>query len=187
MKLYNPLPESTYGFRKCCEVVKAVVPIEDVARRYTELRPLGGKAWFDGRCPLPDHDDRNPSFYIYPPGRFHCYGCGRRGDVIDLEFHCGGYNELWAAMVALKEEFGVALPESPRSWFAKQERQRPLRDAIDEAKVYATRRRLYRRFFEPIILASEDAEDRSHDAQLFWECTARLAEHLIANMMGRQR
>jgi len=187
MGLYEPPPENTYGFRKCCKTVKAVVPIEDVARRYTELRPLGGKAWFDGRCPLPDHDDHNPSFYIYPPRRWRCYGCDRGGDVIDLEFYCGGHAELWEAMITLKEQFNVVLPEPPQSRRRKQARQRPIRDAIDEAMIYAARRRLYRRYFEPIILATEDVEDRKHDAQLFWEATAAPAEHLVANLMGRQQ
>jgi DNA primase len=187
MGLYNPPPESTYGFRKCCEAVRAAVPIEEIAERYTELRPLGGRAWFDGLCPLPDHGDHDPSFYIYPPGRWWCYGCDRGGDVIDLEFYCGGYGEKWEAMIALAVGYGVELPERPQSWRRKQERQRPVRNAIEEEKVYAARRRLYRRFFEPLVLATQDPEDRAHDAQLFWECTARLAEHLVANMMERQR
>src|SRR5919107_2004939 len=110
MELYSQPPESTYGFRKCCEAVRAAVPIEQVARRYTELRPFGGRAWFNGRCPLPDHDDRDPSSYIYPPGRWWCYGCGRGGDVIDLEFRCGGHSELWQAMITLKGDFGVEIP-----------------------------------------------------------------------------
>ena len=62
-------PGDTYGFRKSCEAVREAVPIEEIARRYTELEPCGGKAWFCGRCPLPDHDDQTPSFYVYPPGR----------------------------------------------------------------------------------------------------------------------
>ncbi len=186
MGLYAPPPESTYAFRKCCEIVRDAVPIEKIARRYTELTPLGGRAWFTGRCPIPDHDDRHPSFYIYSPGRFYCYGCDHHGDVIDLEFHCGGgYDELWEAMIALKEEFGVELPEPPRS--RKQERQRPVRDGIEAAKLHAARRRLYRRCFEPLVLATVNEDDRAHDAQLFWEATAPLAEHLVANMMGSRR
>src|SRR3712207_302155 len=70
-------PNSGYGFRNCCEAVRNAVPIEEVARRYTTLEPFGGKAWFVGRCALPDHEDTTASFYIYPPGRFWCYGCGR--------------------------------------------------------------------------------------------------------------
>lgn len=33
-------------------------------------------------CPL--HADHNPSLTIYPDGSWHCFGCGRRGDVVDL-------------------------------------------------------------------------------------------------------
>jgi hypothetical protein len=31
--------ENTYGFRRCCEAVREAVPVEEVARRYTELKP----------------------------------------------------------------------------------------------------------------------------------------------------
>ena len=106
----NSPPGTSYGFGKCCEAIRDAVPLVEVARRYTHLEPFGGKAWFTGRCPLPDHEDKTPSFYIYPPGRFWCYGCGRGGDVVDLEFHCGDYGELWEAMVSLAVEYGVELP-----------------------------------------------------------------------------
>jgi DNA primase len=177
------LPKDTYGFRRCCEAVRGAVPVEEVARGYTELRPLGGRAWFTGRCPLPDHEDKSPSFYVYPPGRWWCYGCGRGGDVVDLEFFCGDYGELWEAMISLAVDYGVELPERPRSWHGKQARQQPVRNAIEAAKVYAARRRLYRRFFEPLVLATTNREDREHDAQLFWELTEPLAEHLVGSMM----
>lgn len=179
--------EDTYGFRRSCKAVQEAVPVEEVARRYTELEPLGGRAWFTGRCPLPDHEDRTPSFYVYPPGRWWCYGCSRGGDVVDLEYHCGDYGKLWVAMVALAVDYGVELPPRPQSWYRRQERQKPARDGIEAAKVHVARRRLYERFFEPLILATQDEQDRAHDAQLFWECTALLAEHLVANMIGRQQ
>jgi hypothetical protein len=177
-------PDTSYGFRKCCEAIRDAVPIEVVARRYTKLEPFGGNAWFTGRCALPDHEDKTPSFYIYPPGRYHCYGCNRGGDVVDLEFHSGDYGELWEAMIALAVEYDVELPERPASWRRKRERQAPIRAGIEDAKVHAARRRLYRRFFEPIVLATEDQDTKAHDAQLFWDATAPLAEHLVANLMG---
>lgn len=38
-----------------------------------------------GRCRLPGHADRNPSFGIQEAhNRFTCYACGGKGDVIDL-------------------------------------------------------------------------------------------------------
>ena len=170
-----------YGFRKSCEAIREAVPLPEVAGRFTELRRVGDKHL--GRCPLPDHEDRSPSFYCYPDGRWWCFGCNRGGDVVDLEFHCGDYGELWEAMISLAVDYGVELPERPRSWHRKHERQRPIRDGIEAAKIHAARPRLYRRFFEPLILATDDAEDRAHDAQLYWEATAPLAEHLVANMM----
>lgn len=41
-------------------------------------------------CPMPDHGDSTPSFNLWSPGerghytRFGCYGCGVKGDVLDL-------------------------------------------------------------------------------------------------------
>ncbi len=180
-------PPDTYSFRKCCEAIREAVPLGEIACRYTELKPYGGKAWFLGRCPLPDHEDRTPSFYIYPNeigSRWWCYGCGRGGDVVDLEFFCGDYGELWEAMISLAVEFDIALPERPRSWYRRQERQAPVRDGIEEAKVHVARRRLYRWSFEPLVLATRDEEDRAHDAQVFWEATEPLARHLVANLIG---
>lgn len=40
------------------------------------------------RCPLPDHEDRSPSFSVYVRNgreRWKCHGCGCGGDVLDLE------------------------------------------------------------------------------------------------------
>src|SRR5919112_517972 len=133
--LYASLPGAPDGIRKCCEAVRGAVPIEQIARRYTQLESLGGRAWFTGRCPLPDHEDKTPSFYVYPPGRWWCYGCGRGGDVVDLEFFCGDYGELWEAMVSLAVEYDVELPKRPQSWYRRRARQKPVRDAIDRARL----------------------------------------------------
>ena len=178
MELYSQPPESTYPFRKCCETVRDAVPIETIARRYTELKPLGGRAWFEGRCPLPDHDDHDPSFYIYPPGLFHCYGCDRGGDVIELEFHCGGYGEKWEAMIALKEEFGLTLPQLWASRRAKQERQRPIRAELERMQVAIIQRRLWRWIFKPLVASIGDPEERADEARRVWK-DARTLAHLI--------
>jgi len=46
-----------------------------------ELIPTGDR--FKAICPLPDHPDTNPSFYIYPDGHFYCFGCYLRGNAIN--------------------------------------------------------------------------------------------------------
>jgi DNA primase len=184
-QFYQDRPsENTYGFRKCCEAIREAVPIEEVARRYINLEPFGGQAWFTGRCPLPDHEDKTPSFYIYPPGRFYCYGCNRGGDVVDLEFFCGDYGELWEAMIALSLEYSVELPKRPDSWYGKQERQRPVRNAINRARFDHLRRRLFRWFFEPSLVQIENVDEREAEAALLWGATAPLAEMMLERLRG---
>src|SRR5215217_2428090 len=149
-------PNNVYSFRRCCETVRDAVPLEEVARRYTNVEPFGGKAWFTGRCALPDHEDRTPSFYIYPPGRWWCYGCGRGGDVVDLEFHCGDYGELWEAMVSLAVEYGVELPRRPKRWHEKEARHARWREEAERVRAEVLRRRLFRLLILPIIDSIED-------------------------------
>ena len=35
-----------------------------------------------GLCPF--HDEKTPSFVVFPDNRFKCFGCGERGDAIDF-------------------------------------------------------------------------------------------------------
>lgn len=48
-----------------------------------ELRRNGSSDQYICICPF--HDEKTPSFTIYPNGRAHCFGCGWQGDVIDFE------------------------------------------------------------------------------------------------------
>ena len=186
--LPHSVSDTSYGFRRCCQAIRDAVPIEELARRYarryTNLEPLGGRAWFTCRCPIPDHEDRTPSFYTYPPGRYHCYGCGRNGDVVDLEFFCGDYGELWEAMISLAVEYDVELPKRPESWYRGRERQRPVRDAINRARFDHLRRRLFRYFFEPSLLRIEDPDEREAEAKLLWDVTAPLAQMMLERLRG---
>lgn len=169
MQLYNLTPESNYGFRKCCEAVQGAVPIEEIARRYTELKPLGGRAWFTGCCPLPDHDDQEPSFYIYPPGRWWCYGCNRGGDVIDLEFLCNTYGELWEAMISLAMEYSVELPGRPQRWHDKEKRHADWREVADRVRAEVVRRRVFRLLVLPTINQIEHEAERRAELERAWE------------------
>jgi DNA primase len=188
--------EARRGVSRRSVIEEAKVRVETVALAELLCGPGSGRLRRVGdrwtaRCPLPDHEDRTPSFTVYTEtNSWYCFGaCQRGGDVVDLAAAAWGYGPGEMAMAAadLLREFGHPIPERPRSWYARQERQKPVRDGIEAAKVYAARRRLYRQFFEPLVLATEDEEDRQHDAELFWEVTAPLAEHLIGAMMARQQ
>jgi DNA primase len=154
-----------------------------------QLRRVG-KRWV-ARCPLPDHEDRSPSFTVYPEtNSWFCFGtCLVGGDVVELARHAWGYEKGEVAMAAanLLHEFGHPIPERPASWYRKQERQKPVRDGVEAAKIRVARHHLYLRYFEPLVLATEDEDVRAHDAQLFWELTLPLAEHLVSTMMGVRR
>jgi DNA primase len=166
--LQDSTPDTSYGFRKCCEAVRDAVPIEEVARCYTKLGPFGGKAWFTGRCPLPDHEDKMPSFYIYPPGRFHCYGCNRGGDVVDLEFYCGDYGELWEAMVSLAVEYHVELPQRPKRWHDKEARHFRWREEVERVGAEVLRRRLFRLLILPLVNQIKDEDERRAELERAW-------------------
>jgi DNA primase len=161
--------ETSYGFRKCCEAMRDAVLIEEIARRYTNLERFGGKAWFMGRCPLPDHEDKTPSFYIYPPGRYHCYGCGRNGDVVDLEFFCGDYGELWEAVLSLAVEYGVDLPGRSERWHKAQQRRVTYLDWAYEVIGEELARRVFKVTVLPFIDAIIDQREREQALERAWE------------------
>jgi len=55
-----------------------------------ELKPHG-TADYVGRCPLPGHEDGQPSFVVTPrKNLFHCMGCDAAGSVIDLVMKLDG-------------------------------------------------------------------------------------------------
>jgi len=59
--------------------LKTRIVLQDLVSRYIALRQSGRT--FVGRCPF--HDDRRPSFVVYPETRhFHCFGCEAHGDAI---------------------------------------------------------------------------------------------------------
>jgi CHC2 zinc finger len=58
------------------------------------------------RCPLPDHEDKSPSFHVYDDG-WRCFGCNRGGSIIDffaalygLEPRGSGYREIRQRLLA---------------------------------------------------------------------------------------
>ena len=63
------------------ESIRRSNPLQDIAGRLVPLR-AAGEEW-TACCPF--HADRSPSFTIYDAGRrFHCFGCGATGDVLDF-------------------------------------------------------------------------------------------------------
>lgn len=61
------------------------------------------------RCPLPGHDDPNPSVSIHADGRlWKCFGCQRGGDIFSLHMFMNGHNDFSRAVTELKDELRTA-------------------------------------------------------------------------------
>lgn len=63
------------------DAIRQANPLLEVAGRLVRLRRSGNE--WTACCPF--HADRSPSFTIFDGGRrFHCFGCGASGDVLDF-------------------------------------------------------------------------------------------------------
>jgi hypothetical protein len=153
------------------DAAKEAVPVIDLADRLTGpggLRRVG-KEWA-GHCPLPDHEDKTPSFTVSPEKNvFWCFGCLRGGDVVELARLAWEYDQRDAHIAAadLLHEFDHELPERPPAWFRKQERQKPVREAMDEIRVRSAQRRLMRTL-EPLVASIADPTERREEAKRIW-------------------
>jgi|SRR5215207_874213 len=173
------------SYRQPITAAKEAVPVIDLADRLTG--PCGlkrrGTQWV-GHCPLPDHEDRTPSFVVYTEtNSFFCFGCVRGGDVVDLARYAWGYGEREAhtAAAMLLLEFGHHVPPRPPAWFRKQERQDKVREAIDVEKMEHIRMLVFRLIWVPWL---QDLPPWSRD-----EATASAWEssETIARLLYEQR
>jgi hypothetical protein len=160
------------------------IPTIDLADRLCgpgQLRKVGER-WV-ARCPLPGHEDRTPSFTVYPESNsWFCFGaCLRGGDVVDLAAAAWGYGrgEMATAAADLLHEYGREIPDRPASWYAKQARQKPIRNAIEEAKVRHTQRRLFR-IFLPLIEEIPDEQERREETEYLWDTAEEIAVLTVA-------
>jgi DNA primase len=166
------------SYTRPIDAAKEAVQTIDLADRLVGpggLRRVG-KEWV-GRCPLPDHEDRSPSFTVNPDKNvFFCHGCLRGGDVVELARLAWGYDQRDAHVAAgmLLMEFGHEVPERPPAWFRKEERQAKTRDAIEETKKNVVRRRLFRHLILPLIEAIEDDDEYNIELERAWVDFARL-------------
>ena len=164
-EITTPIPEERwrYGFRKSLQTVKEGVPLQVYAATLTDLESFGSNGWWTGRCPLPNHEDREPSFYVYGDGHAHCYGCEFHGDIFDL-FQAVEEGELWEAMISLAQRYGVELPRRPNRWHRwqgeKYRRLNMMRDVFAESY-----RRRYFIMYRNHLAAIEDPGEREQEAR----------------------
>jgi hypothetical protein len=165
------------SYMRPIDAAKEAVPVIDLADRLTGpggLRRVG-KEWV-GRCPLPDHEDRTPSFTVNAEKNvWFCHGCLRGGDVVELARHAWQFDQRDAHAAAgyLLLEFDHEVPDRPPAWFQKQQRQLKYRDAIKETKKNLVRRRIFRWCVLPLLEAIEDDDEYNSELERAWADFAR--------------
>src|SRR5215218_2585785 len=166
------------SYTRPIDAAKEAVPVIDLADRL--IGPGGlrrvGKEWA-GRCPLPDHEDRSPSFTVNAEKNvFFCHGCLCGGDVVELARLAWGYDQRDAHVAAamLLMEFGHDVPQRSPAWFRKQERQKPRRDAVEQTRNNVLRRRLFKYLILPLINTIEDEEEHNRELDRAWSEFQRL-------------
>jgi hypothetical protein len=75
-------------------------------------------------------------------------------------------------------------PERPASWYAKQKRQKPIRNALKEARVRHTQRRVFRTF-TPLIQAIGDEEECRAETEYLWDAAGEIAVLIVAGSSGQ--
>jgi DNA primase len=190
---HNPNPTKTPNTRRYrgisyttpINAAKEAVPVIDLADLLAGpggLRRVG-KEWA-GRCPLPDHEDRSPSFTVNrEKNLWWCFGCLRGSDVVELYRLYHGYEqrEAHTAAAMLLLEFGHTPPERPPSWIRKNERQRRTRELMEDARLEALTRRLWQYVFAPIVAEIEDEEERQEMARKLLPKVQASAKYLLAD------
>ena len=91
------------------EEVRSRTDIAAVIGRYVTLKPSGQT--LKGLCPF--HKEKTPSFHVNPvQGYYHCFGCGRGGDVFKFIEEVEGV-DFPQALSMLAEECGVTIERKP--------------------------------------------------------------------------
>jgi hypothetical protein len=159
------------SYTRPIDAAKEAVPVIDLADTLTSSGGLRR------HCPLPDHEDKRPSFTLYSETQsFFCFGCLRGGDVVELYRLAHGYSEREAHVAAamLLMEFGHELPQRPPSWHRKQERQKKMRDAVEQTRNNVLCRRLFKYLILPLIDTIQDEQERNQELARAWSDYRRL-------------
>ena len=114
------------------EELKNRIDIFDVIGEFVELKKRGSN--YIGLCPF--HTEKTPSFSVNRAGQFyHCFGCGKGGDVIGFLMDITGMSFM-EAVEQLAERVGLKMPERRLADSAIQEEAELLSKANFAAAEY---------------------------------------------------
>jgi DNA primase len=119
------------------EQVKAAADMVDIVSARTQLRKVGSR--WTGRCPF--HEERTPSFSVNAVDKlFHCFGCGKGGDLITFVKETEGV-DFAGAVEWLADRYRIELEyeeSSPQQEAGRRRRDRLLA-LLEQAATFYTR------------------------------------------------
>ena len=104
-----------------------VTSVKDVVEYMLQLEGVERGDEYAMACPHPDHDDSSPSASVnLVSGLWHCFSCGRGGDLVGLAVLCRGGTRAQA------EEF--LRPNTPEALLALLDSRLTSRTRVDKAR-----------------------------------------------------
>jgi len=123
------------------DLIKSKIDVVEFVGKYVPLKKAGVN--YKGMCPF--HQEKTPSFIVSPEKQiWHCFGCGRGGDVFKFLMEREGI-EFPEALKILAEQVGVKLSKVPSG-------------SSDSKKVLYTINELAAKYFEKVM--SDSSEGR---------------------------
>jgi len=119
------------------EAVRRGADLVAVVEERTSLRKAGSQ--LTGRCPF--HEERTPSFSVDPAkGLYHCFGCGKGGDVFTFVRDTQGL-DFAGAVEWLAERFHIPIEHEDASPAdeARRSRRKRLFELLDQAASFYER------------------------------------------------
>lgn len=94
---------------KLFDLVKTI-PIVDVVEKIANVKLKQSGNSMLGLCPL--HNEKSPSFSVLPDkGTFNCFGCGKKGDIVNFVSYYKGYENQKTAAIEIAKAFGLEIDE----------------------------------------------------------------------------
>jgi len=108
-------------------MIKNRLSIAEVIGSYLKLEKAGVN--LKARCPF--HNERTPSFFVSPErGTFHCFGCGKGGDIFTFVEEIEGV-EFKEALKVLAERSGVSISKENGNYSGTGRLRAVLLEAVD--------------------------------------------------------
>ena len=132
-----------YVPQEILDEIVARCDIVSVVNEYVPLKRKGSN--YQGLCPF--HNEKTPSFSVSPGKQiFHCFGCGKGGNVFRFIMDIEGVSFL-EAVERLAKRANVTLPE--------KEMTAAQRAKLEQRKRYLKINNFAARYYQKILLETE--------------------------------